>query len=78
MGDKIRVVPPTTLVLQEMADMLHSSNELVGFCPRRNQFPALAYIALDPPFFHKRGICYRKDKILTEAEKNLISLLKYL
>ncbi len=71
-------VPSTYARHDMLADMLQTSDELVGFCPRRNQFPALAYIALDPPFFHKRGICYRKGKILTAAEKALISLLNHL
>ena len=77
--ETIGIVPqvPTTYFRHDLqGQILAESNTLVGFCPRRsNRDPRLSYVALDPPFFHKRGICYRKGNTLTPAEKLLINML---
>ena len=66
----------TTYSRQDMLpQLLQASEKCVCFCPRWNAFPELSYIALDPPFFHERGFCYRKGKTLTPAEAMLIDLL---
>jgi len=66
----------TYIVHDTISDILHHSNDLVGFCPRHLRSEKMAYIALDPPFFYKSAVYYRKDKELTPAEKKMISMLK--
>ena len=69
-------VPTTYFRLDMLGKILSENQSLVGFCPRNRVFPELSYIALDPPFFHTRGICYSKGKQLGAAEKILIDLLQ--
>jgi len=59
-----------------VVSVLNAEPELIGFCPRNNTSGRLAFIALDPPFYYTRGICYLKTTALTPAEKYLLSLLK--
>ena len=68
-------VPATYFRHDLLGELLAENDTLVSFCPRNNRFDNLAYIALDPPFYHKRGICYRKGRKLTAAEKLLLELL---
>ena len=69
-------VPTTYFRLDMLGKILSENQSLVGFCPRSRVFSELSYIALDPPFFHTRGICYSKGKQLGAAEKILIDLLR--
>ena len=73
------IVPqvPTTYFRHDLLGKLLTENaQLAGFCPRNYRFGDLAYIALDPPFYHKRGFCYRKGHKLTPAQKLLLELLQ--
>ena len=56
--------------------LISSNKDLVGFCPRNNRSEQMAYLALDPPFYVTRGICYRQNAELCPAEQALIALLK--
>lgn len=49
---------------------------LIGFCPADNISPRLAYIALDPPMYYTRGVCWLQKTTLNPAEKLLVNLLK--
>ena len=69
-------VTSTYFRLDLLGNILAENQSLVGFCPRNRCFPELSYIALDPPFFHTRGICYRKGKQLTAPEKILMQMLE--
>lgn len=77
--EKMRFTPlirNTYLLPNAVPDMMHSGEDLVALCPRNHVYPDLAYIALDPPVFFSRGICFRKDWGQNPAESRLIELLK--
>lgn len=76
---KMKITPNiqrTYTVHETISEILLHNDKLVGFCPRHLQSDKMAYIALDPPFYYKSAVYYRKDKELTAAEKKMISLLK--
>ncbi len=65
-------------------DILDLKKTLVCFCTRSHVFSNAAYVALDPPLFNIRGLCYSNSKSLvlpkncllpncTESLKDLIS-----
>jgi len=77
--EKMRFTPlirNTYLLPNAVPDMMHSGEDLVALCPRNHFYPDLAYIALDPPVFFSRGICFRKNWGQNPAESRLIELLK--
>ena len=69
-------VPNTFFRPGFLAEILTVKRTLVGFCPRNHYYPDLAYIALDPPFFNVRGICYPKHEHLSPPERRLAELLR--
>ena len=79
--DMLNIAPniqSTYTVHETVEDILAHNNKLVGFCPRHIRSEKMAYIALEPPFYYKSAIYYRKDKVLTAAEKTMIAMLKEL
>ncbi len=68
-------VPTTYFRLDYIGKILSGDDTLVGFCPNNHIFKELCYIALDPPLYHKRGLCYRKGRKLTEAQKLLVGMM---
>jgi len=69
-------VPNTFVRPGFLSDILNAKKTLVSFCPRNHIYPQLAYIALKPPFFNARGICYAKRKKLSPPENRLVQLLR--
>ena len=69
-------VPSTFLQPMFLADILNAKKSLVGFTPRHQIHGSLAYIAIDPPLFLIRGVCYSKGRELSSAENALIALLQ--
>lgn len=69
-------VQSTYTVHETVEDILLHNDRLAGFCPRHIHSEKLAYIALEPPFYYKSAIYYRKDKKLTAADKTMVSMLK--
>jgi len=69
-------VPSTFLLPMFLADILNAKKSLVGFIPRHQIHGSLACIAIDPPLFLIRGVCYSKGRELSSAENALIALLQ--
>ncbi len=71
-------IQSTYNIHETVAEIIAHNDNLTGFCPRHLRSEKMAYIALEPPFYYKSAVYYRRDKLLTEAEKMMISLLKEL
>ena len=70
------LIQNTYLLPTTIPGMMQSEEELVTLCPRNHFYSNLSYIALDPPFFFSRGICFRKEGQLHPATRRLVELLK--
>ena len=76
---KLGLVPnvqSTYNIHETVTEIVSHNDSLLGFCPRHLKSDKMAYIALEPPFYYKSAVYYRRDKMLTDAEKLMISLLK--
>ncbi|MBQ4652122.1 MAG: LysR family transcriptional regulator [Oscillospiraceae bacterium] len=69
-------VQRTYIEHETISEIISHSTKLVGFCPRHLKSDKMAYIALDPPFFYKSAVYYRKGRELSPAEKKMVSLLQ--
>ena len=58
--------------------VIKGKNSLVGFCPQNYTTADVAHIALDPPFYYRRAIYYRKDRVMTSLDYMVLSMLKKL
>ena len=59
-------------------NVIKSKPNLVGFCPQGYTTSDVAHIALDPPFYYRRAIYYRKDRVMTSLDYMVLSMLKKL
>jgi len=69
-------IQSTYNIHETVAGIVSHNDKLLGFCPRHLKSDKMVYIALEPPFYYKSAVYYRRDKLLTEAEKLMISLLR--